>query len=149
MHASIPCSPWSAWTYMNLHRLGRRFKTKLLEDRKQSLVMLHHVKILARAVNSLGGKFSFEWPRYSRGWNLKELQSFIAKFSIPHVDSDGCSLGLKSSKGIPIKKPWRIITTSNRLIQNLHDRKCSGGHTHQICAGSDAKRSASYTNDNG
>ena len=117
----------------------------LVNDRKQSLVMLHHFKIVAREINSLGGKFRFEWPRYSRGWNLKELQSFIAKFSIPHVDFDGCSLGLKSSKGIPIKKPLRIITPSNRLVHNLHERMCSGGHVHQICAGTEAKRSALYT----
>ena len=55
MHASIPCSPWSSWTYLNLHRLGNRFKTRLLKDRKQSLVMLHNFKIVAREIKSLGG----------------------------------------------------------------------------------------------
>ena len=76
---------------------------------------------------------------------MKELQSFISKFSIPYVDFDGCSLGLKTPKGEFIKKPLRIITTSNRLIHNLKDRKCSGDHAHQRCEGSSSKMSAFYT----
>ena len=45
LHASIPCSPWSQWVNMNLHRLGPKFRKKLERKRAASLVMLHHFTI--------------------------------------------------------------------------------------------------------
>ena len=48
------------------------------------------------------------------GWKLDVLVKFIERFRFLTVDFDGCSLGLKSKKGNPIKKPWRVVTTSFR-----------------------------------
>ena len=145
IHASIPCSPWSSWVKMNLHKLGKPFRIKLLKKREESLLLLHHFKIVAREVIQNGGSASFEWPRYCTGWQLKELTSFLSKFGFQKVDFDGCAFGLKSKKGNFIKKPWTIATTSSRLINTLFTRKCDRSHTHQSCEGNEAKRSAFYT----
>ena len=145
IHASIPCFPWSSWVKMNLHRLGDKYAKKLAKARQQSLKMLHAFKIVAREVISLGGHVSFEWPRYCTGWKLQQLKSFISKFGLATVDFDGCAVGLKSRKGNYIKKPWRIVTTSDSLIQSLRVKRCSGQHSHQECGGSESARSAYYT----
>ena len=147
IHASIPCFPWSSWVKMNLHRLGDKYARKLANARQQSLKMLHAFKIVAREVISLGGHVSFEWPRYCTGWKLQQLKSFISKFGLATVDFDGCAVGLKSRKGNYIKKPWRIVTTSDSLIQSLRVKRCSGQHSHQECGGSESARSAYYTDE--
>ena len=67
---------------MNLHKLGHKFKTKLLVKRAESLTLLKHFKLVAREVIQQGGNVSFEWPRHCSGWKLTELTSFIEKFKL-------------------------------------------------------------------
>ena len=60
------------------------------------------------------------------------------------VDFDGCSLGLKSKKGNPIMKPWRIVTSSQTLVDKLTPYVCSGDHKHDICQGAETVKSGFY-----
>ena len=60
------------------------------------------------------------------------------------VDFDGCSLGLKSKKGNPIMKPWRIVTSSQTLVDKLTPYVCSGDHVHDICQGAETVKSGFY-----
>ncbi len=57
---------------------------------------------------------------------------------------DGCALGFVSTKGNPIKKPWKIVTTSSRTINNFINLTCDGTHTHDVCQGSDTLKSGFY-----
>ncbi len=52
---------------------------------------------------------------------------------------DGCSFGVPSSKqgGELIKKPWRILSSSPIFAEHIDQFKCSGGHPHDACEGSD------------
>ena len=60
------------------------------------------------------------------------------------VDFDGCAVGLRSKKGVPIKKPWRVRTTSQRIVDVFKDKKCSCEQPHEKCEGSETARSAMY-----
>ena len=60
------------------------------------------------------------------------------------VDFDGCAVGLRSKKGVPIKKPWRVRTTSQRIVDSFKDKKCSCKQPHEKCEGSETARSAMY-----
>ncbi len=124
IHSSIPCTPWSTWNYMNSHKLGHAFNVKLAKSRVVSLQMLNYFFIIAKEVLALGGDISFEWPREATGWKLDVLQKFIERFKLMTVHFDGCAFGLKSKKGNPIKKPWRIVTSSQTLVDSLSPHVC-------------------------
>ena len=46
------------------------------------------------------------------------------------VSMHGCSAGLTSREGIPIKKPWTIATTSPILVKMLSAFQCPGKGVH-------------------
>ena len=109
---------------MNSHKLGHAFNVKLAKSRVVSLQMLNYFFIIAKEVLALGGDISFEWPREATGWKLDVLQKFIERFKLMTVHFDGCAFGLKSKKGNPIKKPWRIVTSSQTLVDSLSPHVC-------------------------
>ncbi len=42
LHGSLPCTPWSTWNRLNLHKLGFSVPKKLEQSREISLIMLKH-----------------------------------------------------------------------------------------------------------
>ena len=68
---------------------------------------------------------------------------------LDYVSIHGCALGLTSVvNGIPIKKPWAIVTNCNDIILKLEGKRCPGTHehpTHQPCAVSDSKQTERCT----
>ena len=54
-------------------------------------------------------------------------------------------MGLRSTKGNPIKKPWRIVTTSSSLVAKLSPCICNKKHTHDICQGAETFKTGFYT----
>ncbi len=72
------------------------------------------------------------------------MKQFITDFQLVKVDFDGCSVGLVSSKGEPLLKPWRIFTDNMSVVRALIDRRCAKGHTHGIIAGAETARTAAY-----
>ena len=78
---------------------------------------------------------------------LEVLVKFTERFKLLTVDFDGCSLGLKSVKGNPIKKPWRIVTTSQKLVDTLTPYVCvhKNASDHDICQGAETLKSGFYT----
>ena len=99
---------------------------------------------MAKEVIANGGDVSFEWPRFCTGWKLDVITKFIERFKLLTVDFDGCSLGLKSKKGNPIKKPWRIVTTSQKLVDQLRPCVCANNHRHDICQGAETYKTGFY-----
>ena len=146
MHASIPCTPWSVWQNMAIHRYGQRYIDKLEQKRKQSLIMLRHCFMIARVVIEGGGHFSFEWPRFCSGWLRCELLEFIVEFDLSSAVFDGCSFGLVDKTGTAIKKPWRMVTTSKTLAHNLSQHTCmhKGKQEHSLAEGSKTAATAFY-----
>ena len=62
VHGSLPCTPWTQWAYMNLHRYGEDFAAALAEARRISKAMLAAFILVAELAMRLGGEASFEWP---------------------------------------------------------------------------------------
>ena len=54
-------------------------------------------------------------------------------------------MGLRSNKGNPIKKPWRIVTTSSSLVAKLFPCICKRNHVHDICQGAETFQTGFYT----
>ena len=92
----------------------------------------------AELVLKLGGTVSFEWPRHSTSWKRQDVAAFFHSHSgFMDVEFDGCAVGLRSKKGNPIKKPWRVKTTSKRIVDAFKDKTCSCEHPHERCEGTE------------
>ena len=54
------------------------------------------------------------------------------------VDFEGCAVGLTTRDGLPLKKPWRLMTTSQRIKNVFQDKRCKCQQTHARCEGAKA-----------
>ena len=118
----------------------------MAKKRAQSIKLLGHFAEVAELAVKLGGEVSFEWPAYCSGWVQKPLTDLIQKLGLFTARVDGCACGLRSSKGIPIKKPWRFITSSERLAVSLDSLRCPHpkGFVHDACQGQETKPTERY-----
>ena len=60
------------------------------------------------------------------------------------VDFEGCAVGLRTKDGLPLKKPWRLKTTSQRIVNAFQSKRCRCQQTHARCEGAETTRSAMY-----
>ena len=115
--SSIPCTSGSPWQYINRRRGGAAYMKRLALQLRESKRLFKSFSKRAELVLKLGGTVSFEWPRPSTGWKRPDVVVFFNSHpEFMEVDFDGCAVGLRSKKGVPIKKPWRVRTTSQRVV---------------------------------
>ena len=124
IHCSIERRPWSQWQHLNQAK-HPRLKARILEDRAASEALVRQYIRIANIVLRNGGNCSFEWPRYCSGWSLAVLQSWIVEKQLHSATFSGCSVGVTAEGGQPAKKPWRFLTSSFRLAQNLGSLRCT------------------------
>ena len=143
---SIPCGPWSTWQYVNLSIHGAEFASHLNDLRRNSQVMFAAFLRASRAVRRGGGRVAFEWPRHCLGWKQPFMQRFLADPDVETVDFDGCDFGMQDKDGVPIRKQWKVATTSKELIDKLSGQKCKHekGYLHARIEGSVTPTTALY-----
>ncbi|WP_288992781.1 hypothetical protein, partial [uncultured Marinobacter sp.] len=142
--ASIPCTAGSSWQRINVRRGGLKQRLRIEELRKDMHILLAHLRIVATAVHDGGGTISFEWPRHCSLWQEQAVRDFIVDFQFLKVDFDGCAVGLVSTAGEPLLKPWRIHTNNKTHITSLIDQRCSKKHQHGKIEGKETARTAAY-----
>ena len=74
------------------------------------------------------------------------MQRFLADPDVETVDFDGCDFGMQDKDGVPIRKQWKVATTSKELIDKLSGRKCKHekGYLHARIEGSVTPTTALY-----
>ena len=143
--SSIPCTSGSPWQYINRKKGGAAFMKRLALQLRESTRLFKSFTKRAESVLSLGGTVSFEWPRPWTGWKRPDVVAcFKSHLEFMDVEFDGCAVGLRPKKGVPIKKPWHVRTTSQRIVDAFKDKVCSCDHTHERCEGTETARSAMY-----
>ena len=146
IHGSIPCGPWSIWQNMSISRLGAAYLAKLERKRAHSMLLFSNFRRLADECVRLGGRASFEWPKSCSGWAQHDVLKFIFDHNLYTAECHGCAFGLKSRRGHPMLKPWRIVTSDLMLAQNLAQFKCSHPKQfkHDHAQGGETARTAFY-----
>ena len=144
MWAAVPCTPWTKFQRLNLAKLGPDFAVKLAKQRRHSLKIVKNFTIAARAVLAKGGSVSFEWPEGCDGWETNPVKSFMKEFDMAVAHCHGCSMGVVSSRGVPMRKPWAVATTDANVFRALNQQICTKDHDHDPVEGQDTERSCYY-----
>ena len=104
------------------------------------------VRQFQRLVTRFGHRihFAFEWPRANDGWNTAPVMALRKILNI-ECNFDGCQYGLRTTRGEPIQKKWRIIANWGGFRSYLN-KKCTGTHVHTPnIGGKELKRTELYT----
>jgi len=145
--AALPCTAWSSWQYVN-HAANSATAEGIEQERAYSRKMIKvFVQFMKKVITeeNVGKVYAAcEWPRNASGWNTTEMKG-VHRLLPWRADFDGCTLGLESSAGEPLTKPWRIQTNMDALGGPLGLQRCQGGHAHGVTRGHDAYRSSYYT----
>ena len=120
IHGSIGCRPWSQWQHLNRKKYPK-LAARINQEQAESAAL---VEQFIRVADIYGGDCSFEWRRYCTGWALPSIQSWILERNLHSATFNGCTVGVEAD-GQPAKKPWRFITSSLRLADNLAALKCT------------------------
>ena len=141
---SIPCTPWTRWQDMNVHRHGKPFEVKLQKQRAENLLMVRNFREVALVVHQIQGIIAYEWPAHCKGWENPTVSGMIQDLQLQEARFDGCQLGLVSKDGVPILKPWKVFSNSPRLTQELCRYRCRREHKHQEAEGQHTERTGFY-----
>lgn len=134
---SLPCGPTSP--IQNLNELTPEMLEKSLKRKRKSRKTVKNCALLATEHVEVGGHFGWEWPRGNQAWHFPEiirLVNFLEQRGCQHTAKlDGCMTGvIAPDNGMPMKKPWKILTTSKDMSMRLSIR-CDGKHEHVECLG--------------
>ena len=92
------------------------------------------------------GTVTFEWPKGCESWQRSDVKQFFDnRPEFMPVEFDGCAVGVQSTRGRPIKKSWRLMTTSKAIVELFSQFQCSHKpHEHDHAVGSQTARTAFY-----
>ena len=128
---SLPCAPWPSWQNMNVHGLDVTRRSDLERKRQECGVIVRNFSDLTDVAIDSGGSSSFEWPRYCSGWvEVQELTDMIVKHSMFSAFPCGCAFDLVVEGRRPLK-PWRIVTTNERVAVEMNHRRCRHQKGHE------------------
>ena len=129
------CGPWSSWSALNASRsleqwdAYQKVRFELLTQVALGIVLYRH------QIES-GNHFSWEQPQKSimlRLPYMSEVQNHTQA-----AEFDMCIVGdlVDPVSKQPIKKSMVVLTTSSKMFEALHGRKCPNLHEHQRLEGS-------------
>ena len=70
---SLPCTDFTPWQHMNVHRHGWSFQQKLEKRRKQARKMFAQAKRFMKKILAEGGRVAIEWPANSGWWKKSKI----------------------------------------------------------------------------
>ena len=130
IHISLPCTCWSSWSRINAHK-SEAYREQRGAQRRESRLMIQNVLSILKEFEGERFGASFEWPANCDGFNeqlcpeMKQLRRYLPLTTVV----DGCAYGLQNpATGVPLRKPWRIISNCSGIIDKLNER-CPG-HVH-------------------
>ena len=127
VHAALPCTGGSSWQFVN-QAVGNCETIK--KKRQQFRTLLKALKRLLKSLSSDGGCvfLTFELPRTCLYWKWSEVQSLVQQHQLCKFRIDGCAVGVKDAKGLPLLKSWTLA--SNVVCMNeIEEHICDGTHT--------------------
>lgn len=121
---SPTCGPWCQWSNLNMSK-SAELRDKILQHRKENIWQVSLSQVLCEIQLSQRRHFHCEQPQGSQMFKLPCFQKIVA-VTKPSI-FDLCRVGRlrEPVTDAPIRKRLVVRTTSQRLHENLHNRKCT------------------------
>ena len=142
IHCPIEFKPWSQWQRLNQRKFPRLSASIRQEFERSEEVLKQFIRVGNTCLDN-GGDCSFEWPRYCSGWALPCSQEQILERNLRSATFDECADGVEAD-GKRAKKPWRFVSSSSRLVEDLAAQECIHT-THEPLQGKLNRMSAFYS----
>ena len=132
-----PCTAWCRWQTTHASSAARE---RILGERKYGLETVEQFTQAVHLLHDAGLRpdLAFESPRQALGWQQPSVKKMLKDFGMNfNCQFDGCRYGATDSQGTLTRKPWRIATTVERLMEPLSLRCCEqhegAPHQHARC----------------
>ena len=126
--ASTPCTGGSPWQHLQVARdesyYSRHLKGLFTVHRKLWKSFLFLVNASKQPT------WVIEWPQRCAYWGWASTKSFLRTNSHSEGLVFGCSCGLLGKDGLPVRKVWRLCSSSSLLVTCMAEFKCPGDHQH-------------------
>ena len=143
---SLPCTSGCPWHRIGLALHGASYRKKHTKEIAESRTLFKQFVQHAKTALENGHDVTFEWPRDSDSWKRKDVQEFFRDSRFKAVDFDGCRLGVVDDRELPIKKPWRLMTTSPGIVEAFQGISCNHKpEEHGEARGKALERTGFYT----
>ena len=129
---SIPCTGGSIRNDMNPARFKPEFQRNLRRHQTVARQLWQNFEILAEKAIRHGWIIVIEWPNSCKYWKWPAVRRFCAKHSLVRAYCRGCAVGLQDDAGVPIAKPWRMVTNSVTMYDVLDSCRCPGRCTRSM-----------------
>ena len=130
---AIPCTGGSSWQHVNRARFKRTGNEEALARIDDHWVVYRKLwssfVTVAEAVRARGGHIAIEWPHRCDYWRDRRVVNYLRRHPMFETNFNGCAYGLKSQNGLPICKPWKVLTTLPGLASTVSN-KCNNAHVH-------------------
>ena len=104
---------------------GAQFIKRHALQVKESKRLFAEFAANAELVLARNGTVTFEWPKGCESWQRSDVKQFFDDHpEFMSVEFDGCAVGVKSTRGRPIKKRWRLMTTSKAIVKLFSSFQC-------------------------
>ena len=141
---SLLCTLGSPWQKLNYKRPGWGAREEFLTNQFTAL----HASFMEIAMHIKShpmGEICYEWPSRCLLWREFRVIAMVDKFKFEMTSINGCVLGLKSSKGNPIKKPWNLGASFKELAKMFAKNcKCDKSHVRDTAAGNETAQTSFY-----
>ena len=129
------CRPWSAWSSFNSSQSLEAWD-RIYQDRLKGLEQVALGIVLFRFQIEHHRHFHWEQPLRSMMFRLPFMQEVLSYTKM--IECDLCEVGdlRDPMNNQHIKKGLLICTTSQRLFDQFHGRRCHHHHPHQTIEGS-------------
>lgn len=88
---------------------------------------------------------AFELLKGCAYWRLPKVRKSLDQHDLLSVSFDGCRLGLRNHKDLPIKKPWTAATNNTVLRDSFAHLECNCTCEHAPGRGNSLKRTEECT----
>ncbi len=97
---------------------------------------------LATCIHAKEGHVLYEWPTGCRLWRSKRVLKMVKNLGMTKANINGCSLGLVSSRGNPMFKPWTLASSFEMFGRAFCGLVCDKTHTHDHARGSETAKTS-------
>ena len=139
---SMPCTGGCSFTPLNHARFPY---LKKRDEVREELTVGVIFACLDMCLEFHNTSVTIELVQRSRYW--PKIQERMQLLRSQEVIVHGCMVGACDQTGMPIKKPWKLLTTDWRIYNALQDLRCDNSHPHASISGTLTTSTGTYPDD--